>query len=290
MDKPKIICVVGPTACGKTKFAAELAKASNGEVISCDSMQIYKYMDIGTAKPTAEEMLGVKHHMIDFVDPHINYSVASFADEARKCIDGVLGRKKLPILCGGTGLYIDSIVSRIEYGKENHDCKYRAELEKIAAEKGNTAIYDMLREADPKAAEKIHPNNVKRVIRALEIIKNTGMSKTDADAAARKEPLYDAEIIGLWMDRERLYERINRRVDAMMKNGLLDEVKKLAGMGVSPNSTAMQAIGYKELLEYIDGKITLDEAVELIKRESRRYAKRQLTWFRRNPGIKWIEV
>lgn len=290
MNKPKIVCIVGPTASGKTAYAVKLAKERNGEVVSCDSMQIYKYMDIGTAKPTPKEMQGVVHHMLDFVDPRENYSVASFVKDARSCIDDILSRNKLPVLCGGTGLYIDSIINQIEFGCEEPDEWYRNELAEFSAKYGNNALHDKLKEKDPSAAEKIHPNNVKRVIRALEIIKNTGITKTAADGIAKKEQLYDAEIIGLFMDRERLYERINKRVDIMMQSGLLDETKKLLGLGVPRTSTAMQAIGYKELLLYLDGNLTLDEAVEKIKQESRRYAKRQMTWFRRNTEINWIEV
>ena len=290
MNKPKIVCIVGPTASGKTEYAVKLAKERNGEVVSCDSMQIYKYMDIGTAKPTPKEMQGVVHHMLDFVDPRENYSVASFVKDARSCIDDILSRNKLPVLCGGTGLYIDSIINQIEFGCEEPDEGYRNELAEFSAKYGNNALHDKLKEKDPSAAEKIHPNNVKRVIRALEIIKNTGITKTAADGIAKKEQLYDAEIIGLFMDRERLYERINKRVDIMMQSGLLDETKKLLGLGVPRTSTAMQAIGYKELLLYLDGNLTLDEAVEKIKQESRRYAKRQMTWFRRNTEINWIEV
>ncbi len=288
-EKPNIVCVVGPTASGKTAFAIELAKQRNGEIVSCDSMQIYKYMDIGTAKPTAKERAEVPHHMIDFADPNEDYSVAEFVSKARTCIDDIISRGKLPVLCGGTGLYIDSVVNQIEYPEGMRDDKYRAELWEIAESEGNEVLHNMLREIDEIAAESIHPNNTKRVIRALEICKTSGMTKTEADKLAVATPIYEAEIIGLNMDRERLYERINRRVDIMMEEGLLDEVKRLAEMGIRRNSTAMQAIGYKELLLYIDGKCSLDEAVEKIKLESRRYAKRQLTWFRRNKEIVWIE-
>lgn len=288
-EKPNIVCVVGPTASGKTAFAIELAKRRNGEIVSCDSMQIYKYMDIGTAKPTAKECADVPHHMIDFLDPNEDYSVADFVSRARGCIGDIISRGKLPVLCGGTGLYIDSVLNQIEYPEGMRDDKYRAELWEIAEKDGNEAIHNMLKEVDEVAAESIHPNNTKRVIRALEICKTSGMTKTEADKLAVKTPIYEAEIIGLNMQRERLYERINRRVDIMMEQGLLDEVKRLERMGVRRNSTAMQAIGYKELLLYIDGKCSLDEAVEKIKLESRRYAKRQLTWFRRNKGIVWIE-
>lgn len=286
--KAKIVCVVGPTASGKTAFAIKLAKERNGEIVSCDSMQIYKYMDIGTAKPSKEEREQVPHHMIDFVHPDTNYSVADFVSDARECIDDILSRGKLPVLCGGTGLYIDSIVNNIDYGEELRDDKYREELWEIAEKEGNEKLYNMLCSKDKEAAEKIHPNNVKRVIRALEICKAGGMTKTESDRISVKEPLYDAEIIGLTMDREKLYDRINRRVDKMLEEGLLEETKRLIELGIKRDSTAMQAIGYKELLLYIDGKCTFEEAVEKLKMESRRYAKRQLTWFKRNEKINWV--
>lgn len=290
LRKQKIVCVVGPTASGKTTFAINYAEEHNGEIISCDSMQIYKYMDIGTAKATKEEQARVPHHMIDFLDPNIDYSVAEFVSSVRKCIDEISVRDKLPVLCGGTGLYIDSIINNVQFSEEKRNDKYRAELWTLYEKNGEDYMHMLLEKADPVEAEKVHKNNVKRVIRALEICKTSGMTKTEADKAAVKEPIYDAEIYGLTMERERLYERINLRVDIMMENGLLDEVKRLLDMGIRRNSTAMQAIGYKEIVEYLDGNCTLDEAVDKIKQESRRYAKRQMTWFRRNKSIKWIEV
>lgn len=288
--KQKIVCVVGPTASGKTSFAIEYAEKHNGEIISCDSMQIYKYMDIGTAKATKEEQARIPHHMIDFLDPNIDYSVADFVIKVRGCIDEISSRNKLPILCGGTGLYIDSIINNIQFSEEKRDDNYRAELWKLYEKNGAEYLHKLLEEADPTEAEKVHQNNVKRVIRALEICKTSGMTKTEADKEAVKEPIYDAEIYGLMMEREKLYQRINMRVDIMMEKGLLEEVKHLLDMGVRRNSTAMQAIGYKEIVEFIDGNCTLDEAVDKIKQESRRYAKRQLTWFKRNKAIKWTEV
>ena len=289
MSKPKIICVAGPTASGKTSYAIQLAKKLDGEVVSCDSMQIYKYMNIGTAKPTKEEMEGIPHHMMDFVDPRENYSVAEYVKDANECIADIIRRGKMPIVCGGTGLYMDSLVCGIEFQEEKFDEEYRAELTAFAEKEGVVALHKILEEADVEVAEKIHPNNVKRVIRALEIIKSTGLTKTEADRRAVKEPAYDAEIFGLDMDREILYGRINRRVDIMMEQGLLAEAENLLKMGIPKDSTAMQAIGYKELVAFFDGKCSLEEAIEIIKRESRRYAKRQLTWFRRNSGIKWIK-
>lgn len=289
MDREKIVCVVGPTASGKTAYAVELALARGGEVVSCDSMQIYRHMEIGTAKPTPEEMRGVPHHMLDFVEPETNYSVADFVRDARRCIANILERGRLPILCGGTGLYLDSVLNQIEFAQEKPDPDYRAALTTLAREKGPLAVHALLAERDPEAAAAIHPNNVKRVIRALEIGKSTGLTKGEADRRARKTPLYDPEIYGLRMERERLYRRIDRRVDRMMEQGLLEEVRGLLARGVPRTATAMQAIGYKELAAYLDGLCTLPEAVETIKRETRRYAKRQLTWFRRNPEIIWID-
>lgn len=289
-NKPKVFCVVGPTASGKTAYAIKTAVERGGEIVSCDSMQIYKYMDIGTAKATDEERAIVPHHMIDFVDPKTDYSVAEFVKDARCAINDILSRGKLPVLCGGTGLYIDSVINNIDYPENERDDEYVEHLWKLTEEKGNEFVHQMLREADPKAAEKIHHNNVKRVIRALEICKTSGMTKTEADKLAIGIPEYDAEFVGLTMDRERLYDRINLRVDSMIEQGLCNEVKSLLEMGVPKKSTAMQAIGYKEIVAYIEGECTLCEAIEKIKMESRRYAKRQMTWFNRNDKIKWIET
>lgn len=288
--KPKIYGVVGPTASGKTGYAIELAKKCGGEVVSCDSMQIYKHMNIGTAKPTQEEMDGIPHHMIDIAEPWESYSVARFATEARECIDDVLSRGRVPILCGGTGLYFDSVIKNIDFSENESDPDYRRELEETAKENGNEYLHDMLKKIDPKSAEAVHPNNIKRVIRALEIYKTTGKTKTELDRESVRDSIYDAEIYGLNRPREELYERINGRVDIMLENGLADEVKSLLKMGISRDATSMQAIGYKELAEYFEGKCELSEAVEKIKQESRRYAKRQLTWFRRNKEIIWLNM
>lgn len=287
-NKPKIICIVGPTASGKTEYAVKLAKKKNGEIVSCDSMQIYKYMNIGTAKPTKAECAEVPHHMIDFVDPNIDYSVADYVRDAKICIDDILSRGRIPIICGGTGLYVDSLVNGIEFSEQKRDDEYRESLYKLAEEKGNEYVHNLLNEIDPAEAMRVHPNNIKRVIRALEICKTTGMTKTKADEVSRREKAYDAEFYGLSREREVLYDRINRRVDIMMEIGLEKEVRELLNMGIRRDSTAMQAIGYKELVRYIDGSCDIEEAVEDIKRESRRYAKRQITWFKRNKDIKWI--
>lgn len=285
---PKVVCVVGPTASGKTEYAINIAKERNGEIVSCDSMQIYKYMDIGTAKATADERAQVPHHMIDFVDPGYNYSVADFVKDARLCIDDILSRGKLPVLCGGTGLYLDSVLKSVEFSPEKRDDKLRNSLWKLYETDGAEAVHKILADLDPIEAEKVHCNNVKRVIRGIEICKTTGMTKTESDKLAIGKPMYDSEIYGLNMEREKLYERINLRVDMMVKEGLVDEVRSLLDMGIPEDSTAMQAIGYKELVGYIKGERNLEDAIEDIKRESRRYAKRQLTWFKRNKDIIWI--
>ncbi len=286
--KKKLIAVVGPTASGKTALAIEIAKKLSGEVISADSMQIYEGMDIGTAKPKASERCGVPHHMIDIVKPSTRFSVADFVKMARECIDDCHRRKVVPILAGGTGLYVDSVLNNIEFGEFGEDPSFREEMQRLATKEGNVAVHQILLEKDKKAAEKIHPNNLRRVIRALEVCHITGKTFTVVNEESRRESVYDALILGIEVDREVLYERIDRRVDIMMEEGLIDEVKVLWKSGLSKDTTAMQAIGYKEIVEYLDGKTELCQAVEKIKQESRRYAKRQLTWFRRNSDIKWV--
>lgn len=287
--KEKIYAVVGPTASGKTEYAIELAEKLDGEIVSCDSMQIYKYMDIGTAKPTPEERRRIKHHMIDIVSPSCNYSVADYVKDASLCLEDIISRGKTPILCGGTGLYVDSLLGNIKFEESERDDELRRELFEKAERDGGESVYDMLKEIDPESAERIHPNNIKRVVRAIEIYKTTGKTKTQLDKESIRESKYDSTIIGIELDRDVLYRRINDRVDKMIDIGLLQEAKRIYDMGFSRNCTAMQAIGYKELFDYFDGKSSLEEAVEKIKRESRRYAKRQITWFRRNPNINWIK-
>lgn len=286
----KIIAIAGPTASGKTALAIEIAKRFDGEVVSCDSMQIYKFMDVGTAKPDKDEIKAVKHHMIDIMHPSEKCSVADFVRLARGCIDDIIGRGKLPILAGGTGLYMDSVLENIVFDDFGSAPDFRAEMQKLADTEGAEAVHCLLMEKDPEAAEKIHPNNVRRVIRALEVCHLTGKTFTQVNLESRREPLYDALILGIDTDREILYDRINMRVDKMMDNGLLEEVQTLKNMGIDCDTTAMQAIGYKEMLEFIEGRATVDEAVEKIKMESRRYAKRQMTWFRRNEKIQWISA
>lgn len=284
--KKKLIVICGPTASGKSALALAIAQKFDGEIISCDSMQIYKKMDIGTAKPTPEELASVPHHMVDLLDPFAdNCSCVSFADTAKKCIDAVIMKKRVPILCGGTGLYIDAVISDTEFSDTHADEGYRASLFALAAERGNSYIYDMLCKCDPESAAAMHENNLKRVIRALEIYHSTGITKSEWDKRSHNTPsAYEASVITLdFKDREKLYERINSRVDLMLESGLLEEARRLYDSGLNTaNTTAAQAIGYKELFEYFDSGLTLDEAVEKLKRESRRYAKRQNTWFKRN--------
>ena len=288
--KNKIIAVAGPTASGKTKLAIEIAKRFSGEVISCDSMQIYRGLNIGTAKPTADEMCGIPHHMIDIVNPEQRYSVADFVRDARTAVDDCLRRGKLPVIAGGTGLYMDSVLLNISFDEVVQDMDYRKKLQDYADKFGAEALHTRLREKDSEAADKIHPNNVRRVIRALEVCHTTGKTFTQVNNESRREPLYNAKIFGIDTDREVLYNRIDRRVDIMLEDGLLDEVKRFYDAGLDRSTTAMQAIGYKEIYDFLDRKCSLEDAVEKIKMESRRYAKRQLTWFRRNEMIDWVKI
>lgn len=288
MAKPKICVVVGPTAAGKSDFAVEFAKKNNGEVISADSMQIYKEMNVGTAKPTKEQMQNIQHHLIGIVSVSENFNVAEFVDLANECISKITEKGKLPIVCGGTGLYVDSLLNGIDFSKNEVDFDLRRSLQKMVNQGKVSKLYDELKEIDPEYAARVHPNNEKRVIRAIEFYKTNGITMTEQKRLSLlKEPKYDANIIGItYKNRDILYDRINKRVDLMMKKGLLDEARKLYKMQLS--NTAKGAIGYKELFEYFDGKCTLEESVENIKRSSRRYAKRQLTWFRKNDKINWI--
>ncbi len=286
MKKIPLIIVAGPTASGKTALSISLAKHFSGEIISADSMQIYKYMDIGTAKPTEEEKCGIPHHLMDFLEPCQNFSAADYCDMAKKVISDIHSRGKLPILVGGTGLYIDSLASGVDFGENTESPKLRRELESLAKEKGNEAVFKKLKEIDPETAEKYHPNNIRRVIRALEFFDKTGMT-ISAHAKLPKNSPYTPIYFCIDWEREVLYERINKRVDKMIKMGLLDEARNLFDK-VLPSATAMQAIGYKELSGYFNGTKTLAEATDEIKQNSRRYAKRQLTWFKRNPEIHFL--
>lgn len=286
-----VIVILGPTASGKTKLSIELAKDIRGEIVSADSMQIYKYMDIGTAKPDEEEKQGIKHYLIDEVTPDSEFCVARFQQLAKNYIDDIIDRSKVPIVSGGTGLYIDSLIYNIEFGDTICDWELREKLKNEALEKGNEYLHNKLKEIDPEAAEKIHMNNVKRVIRAIEVYTYTKKTISMHQKESRRNPpKYNFTIFGLRMDREKLYERINQRVDLMMEKGLVQEVKKLVEMGYDNSTIAMQGIGYKEILSYLKGEITLDEAIYVLKRDTRHYAKRQLTWFNRMEDVTWIDI
>lgn len=287
----KIAVIAGPTASGKTAAGIEAAKRLNGEIISADSMQIYKYMDIGSAKPTREEMQGIPHHMIDIVYPDEEFSVALFRKMAGELINEITARKRLPIIVGGTGLYINSLIYPYDFTDSAGDNGYREELNELAFEKGNDFVHNMLKEIDPESYTRIHPNNLRRVIRALEVYRNTGKTISEYQMESRaRNPEYDASYVGLTMDRAALYNRINLRVDRMIEQGLIEEVKKIKAMGYSKNMVSMQGIGYKEIFDYLDNRCTIEETVDIIKQSSRRYAKRQLTWFRRDDNIHWIEI
>ena len=289
MDKPNVIVICGPTASGKTALSIELAKKINGEIISADSMQIYKYMDIGSAKPTIEEMQGIKHYMLDFVEPDKRYSVAEYKLEAEKCIEEILSKNKVPIIVGGTGLYIDSLIYGIEFSDIKIDEEYRNSLEKLCEEKGLETLYNMAVNIDSKAMKTISKNDKKRIMRVLEIYHETGKTKTQQELESRKNELkYNYKVYAINWDREKLYQRINKRVDIMIENGLIDEVRKLL-TNYKNMPTAIQGLGYKEIKSYLDGKITKEEAIEKIKMETRRYAKRQFTWFRKNKQTIWID-
>ena len=284
-EKPKIVVICGPTASGKTALGIQVAQQANGEIISSDSMQIYKDMDIGTAKPTEEERAQAVHHLVDFVSPDERYSVADFKKDATEKIEDILSRGKLPIIVGGTGLYVNSLIHNIEYKEEITDIEYRNELEKVDLE----TLYKQAQEIDPEAAVKVSQNDRKRITRILEIFHTTGKTKTQMEAESRKEVKYDYKIFVLTPERDKLYERINLRVDLMMQAGLVDEVKKLLKK-YNEFPTAMQGLGYKEVKEYLDGDITEEEMVEKIKQESRHYAKRQLTWFRQYKDATWLDT
>jgi len=287
---PRVLCVVGPTACGKTKMGVALAKRFDGEVVSVDSMQIYRGMTIGTAAPTAEEMEGIPHHMIAVADPAESWSVAKYAEQADGCIQDILCRGKLPILVGGTGLWLDALVRGTDFAPGAQGETVRLALQERAGIEGIEALYRELCSIDPVAAEKLHLKDEKRILRALEVYKTTGETITEHDARTREAPpRYEALTIGVtFADRQDLRERIDRRVDVMVGQGLLEEVESLLRQGLPRDATALQAIGYKQFLAVAEGKATTAEAVEEVKLRSRQYAKRQLTWLRRKEDIHWI--
>lgn len=287
----KIICIVGPTASGKTRLSIALAQALGAEVVSFDSMQLYRSMDIGTAKPTKEEMQGIPHHMLDFLDPREDYSVSRYVQDADRCVQDILARGKPVILVGGTGLYIDSLILGRQFAPYPETGRREA-LTRQAQEQGIETVLAQLREVDPEAAAALHPSNQKRIIRALEVYQETGKTITEHNRLSKlRPPKYNPLWLGLTFSRRQtLYDRIDRRVEEMLRAGLVDEVRRLVESGVSEKATALQAIGYKELLGMLRGECTLEEAKASIQLLSRRYAKRQLTWFRRNPDVHWIEA
>ncbi|MBQ2968398.1 MAG: tRNA (adenosine(37)-N6)-dimethylallyltransferase MiaA [Clostridia bacterium] len=283
MEKMPLVVLFGPTASGKTSLAVQMAKRIDGEVVTADSMQVYKHMNIGTAKPTIDEMEGVPHHLIDIVEPDENYSLSQYAEAAHKCIREVVSRGKTPILAGGTGLYIDTVVQNISLSEEVRDETYRKELLAFSEKNGNEKLMEQLRKVDAESAERLHLNDIKRIVRALEVFKATGIPQSEHIRRSKdKESPYDAHKFCIMpSNREKLYERINLRVDLMFEAGLLDEVKALYDRGIDERFTSMQGIGYKEVLEYFRGNCDLECAKENIKQSTRRYAKRQVSWFKR---------
>ena len=289
MHKEKVIVICGPTASGKTGLSIELAKKIDGEIVSCDSMQIYKDMTIGTAKPTEKEMQGIKHYLIDFVSPENRYSVADYKKDAIKAIRKIIEKGKIPIVVGGTGLYVESLIYGIEYNEIEADLEYRKELEKIEESEGLVKLYEMAEKIDKEAIKKISHNDKKRICRILEIYHSTGKTKTQLEIESRqKGPEYEYLLFGINMDREKLYDRINKRVDIMLKEGLVKEVEELLKK-YNEFPTAMQGLGYKEVVEFLNKKLYKEEMIEKIKMETRRYAKRQITWFKKYKNIKWLE-
>jgi len=286
----KLIIIAGPTAVGKTEISLGVAKKLNGEIVSADSMQIYKYMDIGSAKISEEEMQGVPHYLIDIVEPHENFTVADFKTKAESSIDAILDKGKVPMVVGGTGLYINSLIYNYTFTEAAKDEEYRKYLEELAETKGKEHVHSLLKEVDIDSYNRLYPNDLKRVVRALEVYKITGKTISEFTANENIYDIpYDINYYVLNMDRAKLYERINKRVDIMLSHGLIDEVIKLKNMGYNSSMQSMKGIGYKEILYYLEGKISLDEAVEMIKQGSRNYAKRQLTWFRKDSRVTWID-
>ena len=288
--KPMII-LTGPTAVGKTDLSIQLAKAMNGEIISADSMQVYRHMDIGSAKVTPEEMDGVPHHLIDVLEPEEEFNVVVFQKLAKEALTGIYERGHIPIIVGGTGFYIQALLYDIDFTENDGDTAIRRELEKLAQTQGAGFLHQMLQEIDPESAAAIHQNNVKRVIRAIEFYRQTGKKISLHNEQEReKQSPYQFLYYVLDTDRKTLYERIDRRVDLMMEHGLVDEVKHLADMGCTRDMVSMQGLGYKEILDYLSGEIPLEEAVYILKRDTRHFAKRQITWFKRERDVRWLEL
>ena len=290
MTKRPLIILAGPTAAGKTDLSVQLARRTGGEIISADSMQVYRHMDIGSAKITPEEMNGIPHYLVDVLEPEEEFNVVRFQQMAKDAADKIRAKGKIPLVVGGTGFYIQALLYDIDFTENDGDDTYRKELEETAAVHGGEYLHNLLKEADPQAAEQIHPNNVKRIIRALEFHRQTGGKISEHNEREReKESPYNYAYFVLTDERGRLYERIDRRVDQMMEEGLLEEVRFLKERGVRRDSTAMQGLGYKELYAYLDGAYPLEEAVRIIKRDTRHFAKRQLTWFKREKDVIWAD-
>lgn len=287
--KEKVVVLIGPTAVGKTNLSIELAKKFDGEIISGDSMQIYKGMDIATAKISKEEMQGVPHHLIDILEPDESFSVAQFQELVRKKITEITSRGKVPFIVGGTGLYIQAVLYDYQFQETATDTAFRTKLEEMAQAEGTLTIHDMLNKVDSEAAAAIHHHNVRRVIRALEVFHVTGRKMSDIQREQKQESLYDAALIGLTMERNVLYERINKRVEQMLEIGLLEEVQHFYEKGIR-DCQSLQAIGYKEIYKYYDGLLSLEDSIEELKQNSRRYAKRQLTWFRNKMNVQWFDM
>lgn len=289
--KKKLMVIAGPTASGKTAVSIELAKRMNGEIISADSMQVYKYMDIGSAKVTNEEMQGIPHYLVDELMPNEGFNVNRFQSMAHVAMDKIYQHNHIPIIAGGTGFYIQAVTKAIDFSVTDHESDVRRNVEAFYEEKGQDALHQWLMEVDIPSASAIHPNNVKRVKRAIEyfLLTNARMSDHNQEQSEKSSP-YDLTFVALTMERDILYHRINKRVDLMIENGLIEEVKRLKEMGYTATMTSMQGLGYKEILYYLNGEITLDEAIYQIKRDTRHFAKRQLTWFRREENVKWIHV
>ena len=290
MKDRRILVIAGPTAVGKTEYAIAAAKAFNGEIVSCDSMQLYQYMDIGSAKPTEAEQQEAVHHLIDFLDPREPFSVARYQELARSAIDDILARGRLPIISGGTGLYLNSILYDMDFAGAGEDSDLRDKLRNTADSEGPEALHEQLRNLDPEAAERIHPNNVKKVIRAIERLKAGEGEVRPFDGGIRVNESYNPLLVCLTRDRAELYDRINRRVDALIEAGLVDEVRSLMDMGLTADDISMKGIGYKEIIDCLNGETTLEDAVEKIKKNTRHYAKRQLTWFRRYDTIYMLNL
>lgn len=287
--KQPLIILTGPTASGKTALSVELAKRIGGEIISADSMQVYCHMDVGSAKVTVEEMDGVPHHLIDVLDPQDAFNVVVFQEMAKKAMEEIYQNGHIPIVAGGTGFYIQALLNDIDFTENDGDTEYRQSLEKLAAEQGANVLHEKLRAVDPASADAIHANNVKRVIRALEFYEQTGKRISEHNEEERqKESPYNFAYYVLNMDRARLYSRIDMRVDKMVEDGLVEEVEKLKAMGCTRDMVSMQGLGYKEILDYLNGELSLDEAIYVLKRDTRHFAKRQLTWFKREKEVSWI--